>query len=270
MPVTPVDPIIALCTFTPTAEAAVPLGTDDCWVEVAREPGLKRYTVHSQYIGRLGVFDRITGAERAAIENYFANLYDLIHVHEVPRATVIGGVPLYVPRSGHTPGVLLNPFTGLNVSDLYAVGVDFRDAGGRQVDFEVEFVEILPPAGTAIGTADFTWDGNDIGNQPGRWEEQVDANFRRLVVETFYSGPNPETYLSTLANALGLDTIFTTPYLRGAPGNRGVVKSYSQADGDLVWVSRAETVTNVYPESLQGRLNDDDVVEITATFVKNR
>jgi hypothetical protein len=270
MPFDPVDPIIALCTFTPDAEAAVPLGTDDCWVEVAREPGLIRYTVHSQYIGRAGVFNRITGAERALVENYFANLYDLIHVGSVPQMGTIAGIPLFIPRSGHIPGTLVNPFTSLNVSGLYARSLDFTDTGGRQVDFEMQFVKPLPPAGTTIGTADFTWGGNEIGNQPGRWEESVDQNFLRITVQTYYSGANPETYVSTLAAALGLDTIYPTAYVRGAPGNRGVIKSYNQAADDLVWVSRGETVLAMYPESVQGRLSDDDVVELSVTFVKNR
>jgi hypothetical protein len=275
MPFDPSDEIQALCTFTPTGgdpEDAVALGVDDCWVEVQVEPGREIYIVHSQYVSRDGSPFYIEGTARAEAETYLLDIVTALGGFvRMTQISDSNGNPLYVPQDGAVDGTLANPFTSLSVANLFLVSAESQDEGGRSYGIDFRFEKSVPVGGGGTpGTADFTWGSVQIGNQPGTMHTVPDEAFVRTVCTTKYVGSDAGTYADTLAESLNLSTLSLIVLPRGTSGARGVIKSATATKNTLTWVSRSDSFVDVYPESVSGEIDDNGMLSLTVTFIKER
>ena len=270
MPIESTDPIIALCTFTPEGGSAFSLGTDDCWVESFVEPGKEVIVVHAQHVGRLDSPIEITGVERAPLELLGIQYNSVLKKFPLVEYLRIDSTPVYAAAPDAVKGLLENPFTGLSFDNCYCTDIDVNDTGGRVVLVDITFERPLAPSSGTIDTADFTWDGTNLGNQPGTWDTNVDNSFIRYTAKMAYNGASIESYVSTLSEAIGFYPLVLHSVPRGSAGSRGIIKSYNQAAGDLVWISRAITIQDVYPESISASGLETGVLQLELTFIKAR
>ena len=251
----------AVATFN-----SVNLGNEPCWIETEWAPGKVIYTVHGQYTAVAST------ARQSAIELLGKTFGDSFKPGPLVEYQGGGKNPTYMASPWGVKAALVHAATSLNEADCYCTEIRVNDTGQRFATLDFVFEKPVFDTGIAEpDTVDFTWDGNNIGDQPGTWQESIEPSFLRYTVTTAYRGTSsPQTYLSTLASSLGLDQLFLLEVPRGSPGARGIIKSYNQASGSLVWVSKSTTITDAYPESLEATPLENGGINITATFVKVR
>lgn len=269
----PVEPVLSLCTFLKDGddpEDAVPLGVDDCWIETRVERGRNIYVVHAQFISRNGSPFYIESDTRDAAEKYIKDLKTAIGLTQLVAGSGPQGSIVYCPTQGAIVGTLANPYTDFSEAGCYCTSITPQDSGNRWYGIDITFEQPLFEGGAAIGTADFTFNGTDIGNQPGTLDCRLDYNFAYYTAKTRYVGTDAESYLASLADALNLSEITLHPLPRGSVGNRGFIKSYTASSADLVWVSESLTLSECWLQNLSGELSEGGILNITAEFVKVR
>jgi hypothetical protein len=274
-PFDPSEPIVALCTFLPDGSLVdpIPLGVDDCWIETKVSPGLTTYIVHAQFVAREGSKFYITGECRKMAEDYITGLKAAIGLSTMVEQQGPNGLTYYIPAPGAVFGTLENPFTSFSQDNCYCTAIEPQDDGGRYYGIDITFVQPIYEGDAAPGTADFVWDGVDIGNMPGTMTSRVDTNFIYYTVKTSYAGDSPtkaEEYLKTLSNDLNLSEIFLSPLPRGAEGNRGVIKSYTATSGTLEWVSRETEFDDTWVQGVTAEPGQAGLIIVEVTLVAVR
>lgn len=265
MPVTGDPNAVAICTFK-----GVPLSMGDCFIKITPETTQTIYEVTGQFLGidSASPFN-VSGAARAVAEDYLAEVVSLVGgIAQVQEVTGPLGKRIVVPSS-YTVGTLVNPFSKEKYRDLILTGVQSSDSGGKH--YAVTYTFTKPVSAKGDGTLASTVLFNDvqIGDRGGSVSVSFDSSTMKISATSQYVGANPLTYLQSLCNTLGLETVNVAPVPRAASTARAAIRSYNAVMGTFEWVGKG-TISSAVMESLSASEETPGILTINTSFVASR
>lgn len=261
-----------LMTFLPTSDITpIALGNDDCWVKISSDGSADTYEVHGRYLrNQAGDPNHgVTGTIRGVVEAYVKALGISLKL-TTGETQVINGVGYFIPKPGSIHGTLASAWSGLSVAQLYLVGIEFEDEGGRAVEITFTFKKQTTLASQTPAT--FNPTGADPAFNLGTGNGFIVIAQNPQFVTYRYFGSyvasarsSAETYAAGLANSLQPRELV----LIETPTGPQYTPHTNAIKGDLVNPVTSATFADVYCTEVSHDDNGSNTYSLAITFKKS-